>query len=107
MSSALQSSLASWTTLRKSAVWLACTHRVVKPAIWHFSGLFALQHRGQESAGIAATNGEGITVHTDMGLVSQIFRESDFYPLAGEMAIGHTRYSTTGTSHVRNAPRQS
>ena len=68
-----------------------------------FFGLFALQHRGQESAGIAATNGEGITVHTDMGLVSQIFRESDFYPLAGEMAIGHTRYSTTGTSHVRNA----
>ena len=68
-----------------------------------FFGLFALQHRGQESAGIAATNGEVVKVHSDMGLVSQIFREPDFYPLAGEMAIGHTRYSTTGSSEICNA----
>jgi len=68
-----------------------------------FFGLFALQHRGQESAGIAATDGESINVHADMGLVTQIFREKDFYPLAGEMAIGHTRYSTTGSSQRCNA----
>ena len=68
-----------------------------------FFGLFALQHRGQESAGIAAADGENINVHTDMGLVTQIFRERDFYPLAGELAIGHTRYSTTGTSQLCNA----
>jgi amidophosphoribosyltransferase len=68
-----------------------------------FFGLFALQHRGQESAGIAASNGEEINIHVDMGLVTQIFRERDFYPLAGEMAIGHTRYSTTGSSHLLNA----
>ena len=68
-----------------------------------FFGLFALQHRGQESAGIAASNGETLNVHTDMGLVTQIFRERDFYPLTGEMAIGHTRYSTTGSSQLCNA----
>lgn len=68
-----------------------------------FFGLFALQHRGQESAGIAATSGESVAVHSDMGLVSQVFRESDFPPLTGEMAIGHTRYSTTGQSELRNA----
>jgi amidophosphoribosyltransferase len=68
-----------------------------------FFGLFALQHRGQESAGIAAADGKKINVHVDMGLVTQIFRESDFYPLAGELAIGHTRYSTTGTSQINNA----
>ena len=68
-----------------------------------FFGLFALQHRGQESAGIAAANGETLSIHADMGLVTQIFREPDFYPLAGELAIGHTRYSTTGSSQLCNA----
>ena len=68
-----------------------------------FFGLFALQHRGQESAGIAATSGEKVVVHAEMGLVSQVFREPDFLPLAGEMAIGHTRYSTTGSSELCNA----
>ena len=68
-----------------------------------FFGLFALQHRGQESAGIAATTGETVEVHAQMGLVSQVFREPDFLPLAGEMAIGHTRYSTTGRSELCNA----
>ena len=68
-----------------------------------FFGLFALQHRGQESAGIAASNGEKLTVRADMGLVAQIFREPDFLPLAGDMAIGHTRYSTTGRSERCNA----
>ena len=68
-----------------------------------FFGLFALQHRGQESAGIAAANGTDINLHSDMGLVTQIFREPDFYPLAGDLAIGHTRYSTTGSSQLCNA----
>lgn len=68
-----------------------------------FFGLFALQHRGQESAGIAAANGENVVVHAEMGLVTQIFREPDFYPLAGNMAIGHTRYSTSGSSELCNA----
>lgn len=68
-----------------------------------FFGLFALQHRGQESAGIAASNGTTINLHSNMGLVTQIFREEDFYPLSGELAIGHTRYSTTGSSQLCNA----
>jgi amidophosphoribosyltransferase len=68
-----------------------------------FFGLFALQHRGQESAGIAAANGDDLNLHHDMGLVTQIFREPDFYPLSGELAIGHTRYSTTGSSQLCNA----
>ena len=68
-----------------------------------FFGLFALQHRGQESAGIAASDGLSIRVHTDMGLVTQIFREEELQPLIGRMAIGHTRYSTTGSSQACNA----
>ena len=68
-----------------------------------FFGLFALQHRGQESAGIAASDGTSIKVHSDMGLVTQIFREEELYPLVGDMAIGHTRYSTTGSSEACNA----
>ena len=68
-----------------------------------FFGLFALQHRGQESAGIAATDGSSISLHREMGLVTQVFREEDFRPLSGTMAIGHTRYSTTGSSKASNA----
>ncbi len=68
-----------------------------------FFGLFALQHRGQESAGIAASDGEQIRMHTSMGLVTQAFREETLTPLVGEMAIGHTRYSTTGSSRLANA----
>ena len=68
-----------------------------------FFGLFALQHRGQESAGIAAADGQAINVHAAMGLVAQGFRERDFAPLRGSLAIGHTRYSTTGTSQQCNA----
>ncbi len=68
-----------------------------------FFGLFALQHRGQESAGIAAASGGSVSVYSGMGLVSQVFREPDFLPLTGESAIGHTRYSTTGRSELCNA----
>ncbi len=68
-----------------------------------YFGLFALQHRGQESAGIAVSNGERIRVHKDMGLVTQVFDEESLQSLTGHIAIGHTRYSTTGSSVVRNA----
>ncbi len=68
-----------------------------------FYGLYALQHRGQESAGIATSDGERILVYKDMGLVSQVFTESDLAVLKGNLAIGHTRYSTTGSSTWVNA----
>jgi len=68
-----------------------------------YFGLFALQHRGQESAGIATANGADINVHTRMGLVAQVFDEPSLARLGGHVAIGHTRYSTTGTSRVENA----
>ena len=57
-----------------------------------FYGLYALQHRGQESAGIAASDGERIFVYKDMGLVSQVFTESDLETLTGKLAIGNARY---------------
>jgi amidophosphoribosyltransferase len=68
-----------------------------------FLGLYALQHRGQESAGIAVSDGETITVVKDMGLVTQVFDERRLAPLEGHLAIGHVRYSTTGSSTWRNA----
>jgi amidophosphoribosyltransferase len=68
-----------------------------------YFGLYALQHRGQESAGIAAADGERLQVHTRMGLVAQVFTEPDLARLRGHAAIGHTRYSTTGSSRVENA----
>ncbi|HAC65683.1 MAG TPA: amidophosphoribosyltransferase [Cyanothece sp. UBA12306] len=68
-----------------------------------YFGLYALQHRGQESAGIATLEGEKIHCHKDMGLVSQVFKESILSQLTGQTAIGHTRYSTTGSSHKANA----
>ena len=68
-----------------------------------FFGLFALQHRGQESAGIATADGTRLRVHTRMGLVNQAFDEPDLERLTGHIAIGHTRYSTTGTSKLVNA----
>lgn len=68
-----------------------------------FYGLYALQHRGQESAGIAASDGERILIFKDMGLVSQVFTESDLAALTGKLAIGHCRYSTTGSSTWINA----
>ena len=68
-----------------------------------FYGLYALQHRGQESAGIATSDGERIVIFKDMGLVSQVFTESDLSSLKGEIAIGHCRYSTTGSSTWVNA----
>jgi amidophosphoribosyltransferase len=67
-----------------------------------FFGIFALQHRGQESAGIAVTDGRKIRVHTDMGLITQIFNEENLRDLPGDIAVGHNRYSTTGSSKACN-----
>ena len=68
-----------------------------------YFGLYALQHRGQESAGIAVSNGSQILVYKDMGLVAQVFDEGHLNSLRGHLAIGHTRYSTTGASVWENA----
>ena len=68
-----------------------------------YFGLYALQHRGQESAGIAVSDGSSIVVYKDMGLVAQVFDESHLATLTGHLAIGHTRYSTTGSSNWENA----
>lgn len=68
-----------------------------------YFGLFALQHRGQESAGIAIFDNGQVRVHKEMGLVSQVFNEAILQQLTGHIAIGHNRYSTTGSSHVVNA----
>jgi amidophosphoribosyltransferase len=74
-------------------------------AVLTYYGLFALQHRGQESAGIVTSNGPGSSflVHKDMGLVSQVFGQRELEQLKGKRAIGHARYSTTGTSTIKNA----
>ncbi len=68
-----------------------------------FFALYSLQHRGQESAGIATSDGKKILVYKDMGLVSQVFSETALESLIGHIAVGHNRYSTTGASHWRNA----
>jgi amidophosphoribosyltransferase len=68
-----------------------------------YYGLYALQHRGQESAGMAVSNGRQILVFKDMGLVSQVFDESALESLKGHLAVGHARYSTTGASTWHNA----
>ena len=68
-----------------------------------YFGLYSLQHRGQESAGIAVSNGRQILVYKDMGLVSQVFDETTLDSLQGHMAVGHARYSTTGASTWQNA----
>ncbi|MEO1270055.1 MAG: amidophosphoribosyltransferase [Myxococcota bacterium] len=68
-----------------------------------FFALYALQHRGQESAGIATWDGRQPHIHRGMGLVTQVFNEDNLEPLKGDVAIGHTRYSTTGSSRIGNA----
>jgi len=68
-----------------------------------YFGLYALQHRGQESAGIATFQGDKLYIHKGMGLVSQVFQESILEQLPGNLGVGHTRYSTTGSSRIINA----
>ena len=68
-----------------------------------YYGLYALQHRGQEAAGIAVSDGSTVLVYKDLGLVSQVFDEATLSSLTGHLAIGHTRYSTTGGCTWENA----
>src|SRR5439155_23252961 len=68
-----------------------------------YFGLFSLQHRGQESAGIAVSEQGRLTALRDLGLVTQVFDEQKLHALRGQVAIGHTRYSTTGSSEWANA----
>jgi amidophosphoribosyltransferase len=82
---------------------VAIATRGAEPARLAFFGLYALQHRGQESAGICTADGESLHNLTGMGLVGQVFHERDVAKLGGHLAIGHTRYSTTGASRPENA----
>ena len=66
-----------------------------------FFGLFALQHRGQEAAGIAVSDGRRVRVHKEAGLVANVFSPETLAPLVGYHSIGHTRYSTTGSNAER------
>jgi amidophosphoribosyltransferase len=83
-------------------VFAAYTPRQRVSGLIYF-GLYGLQHRGQESAGIATSNGETVTVFKDLGLVSQVFDEPALAGLDGHLGIGHTRYSTTGSNNWANA----
>ena len=71
-------------------------------SMWVYLGLYSLQHRGQESAGIASSNGTNVYKHLDMGLVSDVFNQDILESLKGHIAIGHNRYSTTGESNKNN-----
>jgi len=79
------------------------TYDVHEAANLTYLGLHALQHRGQESAGIASTDGNQLVLHRAVGLVGEIFNHSVLEQLPGRSAIGHVRYSTAGDSHIRNA----
>lgn len=68
-----------------------------------YYGLYALQHRGQESAGIAVANGEEINMHRGLGLITEAFSKEDLVQLKGSAAIGHVRYSTTGANKIENS----
>ncbi len=68
-----------------------------------YFGLYALQHRGQESAGIVTSDGTKVTMFKNMGLVPEVFSESTIQSLKGHLSIGHVRYSTTGASNITNA----
>ena len=68
-----------------------------------YFGLYALQHRGQESAGIAVSDGTTLRVHKNVGLVAQVFDPASLAALTGQLALGHTRYSTTGSNRLSNA----
>lgn len=82
---------------------IKCTDNSIDCAQITYLGLYALQHRGQESAGIAVYDGEGVTCHKDMGLISDVFKGDVLENLKGNVCIGHVRYSTMGASTVNNA----
>jgi len=89
--------------LRESCGVFGVYSHNVDVARFTFFALFALQHRGQESAGIATSDGKKVRVITGMGRVSNIFTEESLSNLPGHIAIGHNRYSTTGSSRIGNA----
>src|SRR3989338_6065937 len=68
-----------------------------------YLGLYSLQHRGEEAAGLVTYDGKTMHAHKGMGLVSEVFNEQTLHGLPGRMAIGHTRYSTTGSSTLKNS----
>ena len=76
---------------------------VEEPSYYAYMGIYALQHRGQESAGIATFEGTNLHSWKGMGLISEVFKNFDFRKLPGKIAIAHNRYSTTGSSHLSNA----
>jgi amidophosphoribosyltransferase len=82
---------------------VAVSSSTAEPARLAFFALYALQHRGQESAGLCTADGDSLHHLAGMGLVGQVFHERDLAKLGGSLAIGHTRYSTTGSSRVDNA----
>jgi amidophosphoribosyltransferase len=88
---------------REACGVVAVMSKSAEPARLAFFALYALQHRGQESAGICTADGESLSNLTGMGLVSQVFHERDLSKLGGWLSIGHTRYSTTGSSRAENA----
>ncbi len=88
---------------KKEACGLFAIHGVDDPAKLIYLGLYALQHRGQESAGIVVSDGQSLTSAIGMGLVSDVFKERVLNSMGGTMGIGHVRYSTTGSSMLRNA----
>src|SRR2546423_15713346 len=88
---------------REACGVVAISSQTAEPARLAFFALYALQHRGQESAGICTANGDSLNNLTGMGLVSQVFHERNLARLGGRLAIGHTRYSTTGSSRADNA----
>ncbi|MCZ7648851.1 MAG: amidophosphoribosyltransferase [Planctomycetota bacterium] len=81
---------------------LAGTYNVPDAAARCYMGLFALQHRGQESAGIAVSDGKQVRTRKAMGLVTEVFSKADLDALSGHISIGHVRYSTTGSSRLAN-----
>jgi len=88
---------------KKEACGIFAIYGVEDPARLIYLGLYALQHRGQESAGIVVSDGNGVCAHKGMGLISEVFDERKLLELKGTMGIGHVRYSTTGSSMLRNA----
>lgn len=88
---------------REACGVVAVSSQTAEPARLAFFAMYALQHRGQESAGICTADGHTLSNLTGMGLVSQVFHERDLAKLGGRLAIGHTRYSTTGSSRADNA----
>ncbi len=89
--------------MKKEACGLFAIYGHPEAARMTYFGLYALQHRGQESAGIVSFDGQKMFEHKGMGLVPDVFKEENLRQLPGDIALGHVRYSTTGSSQIRNA----